>query len=342
MRISGFTFIRNGVSMGYPFAESLKSALPITDEFIVVACESTDSTLEKLEELRASDSRIKIIGSDWKTGKKSGGILSEKTNLAIKNITGDYGLYVQCDEGIHEKDYDKIVKTLEDNLGNKDVKGFTFDYIHFFGGYFSYAKKSEKRFFYEKETRIIRNDGTVFSWGDAMGFKDADGIKVNAENGNALPTGARMFHYGRAKNPAEMYKKDREMEKLYNYRLVNILKNWVSNYDPRVDKYVYSDFGWLLRVERSNLEFHPLPFRALAAAQDWEIDDFKTFMEEKKGTAQFFKMLVYRLVKDAVNETSSAVKKTRAFFAKARLKLGFKAKPADRGGHKRGHGTGKP
>jgi hypothetical protein len=313
MKISGFTFIRNGILMGYPFKESIMSALPLVDEFIVAACESRDDTIAELERLKEENPKIKLIYSDWNVTKKSGSILSEKTNIAIRHITGDYGLYVQCDEGIHEKDYEKITRVLEDNLGNKDIKGFVFDYIHFFGGYFSYAKKSEKKFFYDKEVRIIRNDGTVFSWGDAMGFKDINGVKINTENKNAVELGADMFHYGRAKNPAGMYKKDREMEKLYNFRIINRLKNWVSNYDPRVDKYIYSDFEWLERVGRNNLGFHPSPFRELASKQDWDIDDFKSFMKEKKGPSQFFKMIVYRLVKDSINETSNAVKKIKAF-----------------------------
>lgn len=224
MKISGFTFIRNGNLMGYPFKESIKSALPLVDEFVVVVCESADDTRKELERLRDENPKIKLIDSDWNVTKKSGSIMSEKTNIAIKEITGDYGLYVQCDEGIHEKDYDKITRVLEDNINNRNIKGFVFDYIHFFGGYFSYAKKSEKRFFYDKEVRIIRNDGTVFSWGDAMGFKDAGGVKINIENKNAVLLNANMFHYGRAKNPAGMYKKDREMERLYNFRIINRLK----------------------------------------------------------------------------------------------------------------------
>ncbi len=313
MKISGFTFIRNGILMGYPFKESIMSALPLVDEFVIVACESADETVSELEKLKYLNPKIKLIYSDWKITKKGGTILSEKTNLAIKNITGDYGLYVQCDEGIHEKDYENILRVLQENINDRNIKGFVFDYIHFFGGYFSYAKKSERRFFYDKEVRIVRNDGTVFSWGDAMGFKDINGIKINLENKNALPLNVNMFHYGRAKNPADMYKKDREMERLYNFQIINRLKNWVSNYDPRVDKYIYSDFGWLERIDRENLDFHPAPFRELSSKQDWEIDDFKTFLKEKKGIAQFFKMLIYRLVKDIINETSNATKKIKTF-----------------------------
>jgi len=35
MKISAFTFIRNGTIFGFPFVESIRSVLPIVDEFVV-------------------------------------------------------------------------------------------------------------------------------------------------------------------------------------------------------------------------------------------------------------------------------------------------------------------
>ena len=34
MKVSGFTFLRNGQKLGYPFVASIRSILPIVDEFI--------------------------------------------------------------------------------------------------------------------------------------------------------------------------------------------------------------------------------------------------------------------------------------------------------------------
>ncbi len=36
MLVSGFTFVRNGIKLDYPFIESIQSLLPIVDELIVV------------------------------------------------------------------------------------------------------------------------------------------------------------------------------------------------------------------------------------------------------------------------------------------------------------------
>jgi hypothetical protein len=35
MKISAFTFLRNAHMLGYPFEESIRSVLPLCDEFIV-------------------------------------------------------------------------------------------------------------------------------------------------------------------------------------------------------------------------------------------------------------------------------------------------------------------
>ncbi|RPI01391.1 MAG: glycosyltransferase, partial [Ignavibacteriae bacterium] len=37
MKVSGFTFVRNGVKFDYPFLESIQSLLPLCEELVVAA-----------------------------------------------------------------------------------------------------------------------------------------------------------------------------------------------------------------------------------------------------------------------------------------------------------------
>ena len=60
MKVSGFTFIRNGTSLGYPFIESIKSILPICDEFIIALGKSEDNTLSKIRALKSKKIKIKV------------------------------------------------------------------------------------------------------------------------------------------------------------------------------------------------------------------------------------------------------------------------------------------
>ena len=49
--ISGFTFIRNGVDFGFPFEASIRSLLPLVDEFVIAVGLGHDGTLERIRAL---------------------------------------------------------------------------------------------------------------------------------------------------------------------------------------------------------------------------------------------------------------------------------------------------
>ena len=51
MKVSAFTFIKNGQMLGYPFIQSIKSILSIVDEFVINVGDSEDNTLELIESL---------------------------------------------------------------------------------------------------------------------------------------------------------------------------------------------------------------------------------------------------------------------------------------------------
>src|SRR3990167_3765376 len=63
MKVSGFTFVRNVVKYDYPVVESIRSILPIVDEFIVNVGRCEDGTLELIRSI--GDPKIKIVESVW-------------------------------------------------------------------------------------------------------------------------------------------------------------------------------------------------------------------------------------------------------------------------------------
>ena len=63
MKVSAFTFIKNGQILGYPFLQSIQSVLPIVEEFIVNVGESEDDTLALIKSIPSS--KIRIIQSKW-------------------------------------------------------------------------------------------------------------------------------------------------------------------------------------------------------------------------------------------------------------------------------------
>ena len=55
MKVSWFTFLRNGQKLGYPFVESIRSILPIVDEFVVAFGTCDDDTKRMLRAFKVSD-----------------------------------------------------------------------------------------------------------------------------------------------------------------------------------------------------------------------------------------------------------------------------------------------
>ena len=221
MKISGYTITRNAVKFNYPVLESIQSILPICDEFIVNVGDSEDETFSLIESLRSS--KIRILKSKWDMAKGKE-VLSEQTNLALKECTGDWAFYLQSDEVIHEKDLYKLKKLMADHFKGKRVDSLRFQWFHFYGSYFRYRVDAG---WYQKQDRIIRNNGEVESFGDAFGFKRKDGKELRHQN-----TGCYVYHYGWV-HPEDVMAK----------RIVNARDfGFVSSYDSNVgNRYSYGD-----------------------------------------------------------------------------------------------------
>ncbi len=230
MKVSGFTFVKGAVKFYYPVVESIKSMLPICDEVIVNVGLPDDGTLKLIKGIKSK--KIKIIRTEWdpKFQYKSR-ILSQQTNIAMYQCKGDWCLYLQADEVLHEEDYDRIYKSMEQNLGDESVEGLLFDYIHFFGSYKTYVKSYH---WYQKEIRIIRNRLGITSWKDAQSFR-LDGRKLRVKE-----TGGRIFHYGWVRPPEVMIAKKQYHDSLHHGDKVftdekdkyNIYFEFVDQIDP--------------------------------------------------------------------------------------------------------------
>ncbi len=205
MKVSAFTICRNAVSFDYPIVEVIQSALPIVDEFIVNVGQSEDGTRALIRSI-GSD-KVRILDSVWDDSMKQDGLLfSYETNKALARCTGDWALYLQADEVLHEADHDVISRSLWEHLGNPTVLGFTFRYHHFYGDY-----RSLNPWFYHRAVRIIRNDGQVESCGDAVGFwlKTDQGWMQSVHKDRIRPSGATIYHYGWVKQPRVLLDKFR-------------------------------------------------------------------------------------------------------------------------------------
>ena len=203
MKVSAFTYVRNGLHFDYPFIESIRSVLPIVDEFIVVIGDNFDGTREAVENI--GDTKIKIIDTVWDDQLRSGGmIFAQQCNIGFDHTAkeADWLFHIQADELIHEKDIPVIEQAMQQNLANKNVEGFLFRFINFFGDYRHWGPS---RRYHQNEIRIIRNDPHIRSYRDSQGFRQFDDpSKLWEEKGHKLHVkkiDATIYHYSYVKNP---------------------------------------------------------------------------------------------------------------------------------------------
>jgi glycosyltransferase involved in cell wall biosynthesis len=214
MKVSGFTFLRNGQKLGYPFVESIRSVLPIMDEFVIALGPCDDDT-EKL--LRAiGNPKIRIIPTQWNERIRNdyslkGFIYGQQKTIALFNCTGDWAFYLEGDEVVHENDLPKIRGAMERYLADERVEALAFDYIHFYGNANTYAWSPR---WYRSEVRIVRN--TIPVWGPKGLFFVVPDSHATGHYPRAAHTGASIYHYGWVRSETQMHLKASAVHKYWD------------------------------------------------------------------------------------------------------------------------------
>lgn len=212
MKVSGFTFIRNGSSLGYPFIESIKSILPICDEFIVALGKSEDNTLNKIRALKSK--KIKIIETLWNENISDRGfVYAQQKMIAQYNCSGDWAFYLEGDEIINPKDHKNILASMRQHLNNKDIEALAFKYHHFYGSPDWLAISPG---WYRQECRIIRNN--LRSWDpDSLYFLIMDKNKKGRYPKAAL-LDTFIYHYGHVRRSIYMNNKLKKVGKYWGQK----------------------------------------------------------------------------------------------------------------------------
>ncbi len=246
MFVSGFTIVRNAIRYDYPVVESIRSLLPLVDEMIVAVGDCNDGTRQRI--LSIDSSKIRIIDTVWDDSLSRGGvILGHQTNLALDACTGDWCFYLQADEVLHERDYPRLKRAMQNNLNRPGVDGLSFRYHHFRADYFIRDPLP-----YRRQVRIVRRNSGVRSHGDACGFR-IEGRKLRSRS-----TGAWVYHYGYVKPPSHMAAKWTYFVRIYDEHEVASGEDEALNYE------------WDLRTCEPFIGSHPQIMQARIAAKDWQ------------------------------------------------------------------------
>lgn len=259
IKISGFTYVRNGFKYGYPFIASIQSLLPLVDELIVVVGNSTDDTREAIVNL--GDSKIKIIDTVWDEAlRENGQIFAQQSNIGLAATQGRWAFHLQVDEVLHEADYAEILNTIAAAELNTNVEGILFPFLHFWGD-FRHIRNTRKTHPYE--IRVFKKTPQIKSYKDSQGFRKypSEAAYKTGHPGEKLKvwkTKARIFHYSYSRHPSLMKQKATYFNRFWHN------DEWVAKHTEPAD----FDFNAVDYLETFD-EIHPKYMQSTIAAQNW-------------------------------------------------------------------------
>jgi len=259
MKVSGLTLARYAVKFDYPLVESMRSIWDLCDEYLVNIGADDEDTYRLLIREFPGD-KLKILRPKWNDDvRERGRIFSEQTNYGLDRCTGEWIIYLQADEVIHEKDLPVLQAALARELDNRDIDGFEVPFIHFYGRYD--VIQDHPRKWHTKTIRIVRKSPFIRSWDDAAGFRVMGGPRELMLRTQFLPV--TVYHYGWCRHPQYMLEKQRFLERYYH------TDEWVrDHYGHLSPADIYQDLGHLAYFQGT----HPRVMQARVAAQSWTWD----------------------------------------------------------------------
>ncbi len=208
--ISGFTFLRNGVELGFPFIESIQSLLPLVHEYVIAVGAGRDDTLARIHALGSP--KIRIIETVWNERMAERGfVYAQQKMIAQYACTGDWAFYLEGDEVLHEADLPTIAASVARHHANPQVEALVFDYLHFYGSPHWLASSPA---WYRRECRLIRN--TIRSYApDGQFWVVMDQHKRGRHPQAALAL-APIYHYGHVRRTDYMQQKMNQVARYWN------------------------------------------------------------------------------------------------------------------------------
>lgn len=209
MKVSGFSFVRDALRLGYPVEESIRSALPLCDEFIVAVGQGDDGTLERLQAM--DEPKLRLIETCWnEQARQHGFVYGQQKMIAQYNCTGDWAFYLEADEVLHEAELEATHAAMRRYLEDREVEALVFDYHHFYGSPDHVMNTARV---YRRAARIIRNDIRTIAPDGLYWAVIKDRTWYGSRNKRrnryplAAPTGTHIYHYGNCRHERYLKRK---------------------------------------------------------------------------------------------------------------------------------------
>jgi hypothetical protein len=249
MRLSLYTFVRNGLYFDFHIVDMLKHHLPLADEIIVNEGYSRDGTYEAIKDI---DAKIKLFRHNWDTSDPKTWHMKFK-NEARKSCTGDWCLLLDSDEFIPEWEFPCI----RDFINSTDRIIASLSYINFYANYKIYHNKPELMNWPVKKAVLHRNLPDIEVWGDGSNVRQIDK--------NIPVTGpiATCHHFGFVRNASRLRQKWRMQHFMHRHGSTRKPRwDWMPSFifdllphrwdDPDIMPYLVMYGGPIVKAVRDN------------------------------------------------------------------------------------------
>jgi hypothetical protein len=203
MRLSLYTFVKDGLYFDFHVVDMLKHHLPLADEIIVNEGFSSDGTYEAINGL---DPKIKVHRLEWDTSDVKTWYLKFKEQ-ARRLCSGDWCILLDCDEFIPEWEFDRI----REFIRNAKKPIAQMKYVHFYANYRVYNRSPEKYRWPVTKAVIHRNLPEMRVWGDGSNVLLGDGADAPD---TVDETTFECHHFGCVRHAARLRQKWRMQYKI--------------------------------------------------------------------------------------------------------------------------------
>ena len=199
MKLSLYTFVKNGLRQDYHVVDMLRHHLPLADEIVVHEGLSADGTYEAIKNL---DPKVKVFRSDWDAHAGMDYAVRFKDAARLR-CTGDWCVLLDCDEFIPEWEFDPLrrrLATCADDLLPTTL-------LNFYGNYKVYNADPGRFRWPGRKVVVHRNrpDVEIYGDGSSVRLPGGDGREWAAADAFTC------HHFGFVRKGARLREKWRNM-----------------------------------------------------------------------------------------------------------------------------------
>jgi glycosyltransferase involved in cell wall biosynthesis len=204
MRLSLYTFVRDGLRLDFHVVQMLRHHLPLADEIIVNEGHSSDGTYEAITSI---DPKIVVFRTAWGEQRTMEWYRDFK-NAARRRCTGDWCVYLDCDEFIPEWQFGALRTYLES--ATEDLVAI--DVLNFYGNFGVMHAQPESIHWASRKVAIHRNRPDIEFWGDASNVRVEHSDLVWPER----PYAFCCHHFGYVRHASRLREKWRAQNRIYS------------------------------------------------------------------------------------------------------------------------------